>query len=416
MVRGQAAGAAGHVDDALDWAERAQALAPDRHGPVCLRAQCGMALKDARAQALLEAALQTRRCPSCLIALAGLREAAGDRESALTILDEAIRRSGLGSNATARVHRGVLLARSGRIEDALADWEHQIALDPRDAAAHLALVNALGRLDRYDEAFAAAVRAREQAGANPRLLCALASLYNNTEQASRALEAANEAVALDEHMAGAHGCRGKALERMGEFALAEAAFRRALELDPTSSEWAMGVGVLLYKQQKFKEALTLLDKAKEQAPKDAWVLVRRADTLLRLEQFEGARSDALAATRAGLGYCEDYAWSVLGDAQWGVGQTDDALHSYERALSLAQTPRWTHHLNLGIAYLAAGRDADAQTAFAAVERLGAPPEALADVAGAYVHYRPDGDGAILPPAVRRLLPQARAEASAAPPR
>jgi len=407
-VRSRVATDEGRFADGMSWGQKAAALAPDDHGTWCALGACQRRAGDASAKPTLEKALKIRDCAACFGELAELALLAGDREGALSLYGDVIRRS--PNQSAGYLARANLLARMGHVDDAIPDWERAVAIDTRDWRCHQSLLVGLGRAGRSEAAIAAARRAQRVAEPSARLFAAISATYQGAGRGAEALAAAESALGLDAAYARAHGSRGHALDLLGgRAAEAEQSFLRAFELEPKSADWAMMVGVMLFNQGKHEAAIKFHDAAKRLAPEDGWILARRAETLLPLERFEEAAEDAAHADRVGLDDRPDYPPFLLGRAQWFLDKKGDALVSFERANATCGAPAPDYLYWLGVARIAAGKDADATTALAAAVRGGASEGLMRLMAFEYLRHRPEGDGALLPEPARAFLPEVRRE-------
>lgn len=120
----------------------------------------------------------------------------------------------------ARSNLGILLARSGRIEEAIAQYEQALRLYPENAEAHNNLGNALVRTGQLD-------RGAAQYG---------------------------EALRLQPHFAEAHNGLGNALFKQGRFAEAAAEYREAAREAPAVAEIRFNLGLALYRAGQAAEA------------------------------------------------------------------------------------------------------------------------------------------------------------------
>ena len=82
--------------------------------------------------------------------------ASGQREEALTYLDQAAR--GLPGRSRVHYNRGLLLAQMGRDEDAETALLHALSLEPASVDYLYALIDFLARRDRLEEALELARR------------------------------------------------------------------------------------------------------------------------------------------------------------------------------------------------------------------------------------------------------------------
>jgi TolB-like protein/two-component SAPR family response regulator len=180
-----------------------------------------------------------------------------------------------------------------------------------------------------------------------------------------AADAAAKALQLDPELGAAH-CTVGHLRGVREFDWpgAEQAFKRALELSPSSADTYNLYGRLCAAVGRYDEAIALQRRAYELDP-----LAHRMDgvtTLLRAGRYEQAVVAAESAVELDPGY--DRARVTLGWAYFLSGRQADGLAELERAVSLA--PEDTMWLGqLGEAYAMAGDAVKAREILRALEDL-----------------------------------------------
>jgi TolB-like protein/Tfp pilus assembly protein PilF len=166
----------------------------------------------------------------------------------------------------------------------------------------------------------------------------------------RATDAAARALRLDPTLSEAH-CITAHLKSLWEFdwSGAEAGFRRAIELCPSSADAYDLFGRLCAALERYDEALTLQRRAQELDP-----LAHRIDvasTLLRAGRYEEAETEALRAVEFDPDH--DRARATLGWACFQQGRHHEGLAELERAVALAPGgTQWT--AQLGQAHATAG--------------------------------------------------------------
>lgn len=182
---------------------------------------------------------------------------------------------------------GVALQTLGRYDEAMAQYERLLAVDPRHALAHSNLSSVFRLLGRNEEAVAAATRA---VAIDP----TYADAYNNVGTALHALDRDEEALNW---------------------------FAKAVHLKPDDSKAPSNIGVVLRELGRLDEALLAFDHALDLAPRTAsyyrlrveaaafpadhrhlaglWALDAGRDALLVPERIELAFACAKAAADAG---------------------------------------------------------------------------------------------------------------------
>lgn len=128
--------------------------------------------------------------------------------------------------------RGQVLAKSGNNEEALAEFEHALALDPYNVRA----LYGRGLIRQAEKDHAQAIEDFTAAnGLSPQKaepLLARANSYFALEKTKEAMADLDEAVQADPNSAQAWSSRGAAYERLGDKANASASYSRALTLRP----------------------------------------------------------------------------------------------------------------------------------------------------------------------------------------
>ena len=124
---------------------------------------------------------------------------------------------------------------------------------------------------------------------------------------------------------------GDAYTQTHELAKAEAAYRKAVDLDPSELSHVRGLGQTLLSEEKFSEALTVYQKLADLMPDDSDVYLRLAQIYRELHQLDKAEENLLKARQYAPGSLEVmYNEAMLYQAQ---GRYEDAI----RVLSDATT-------------------------------------------------------------------------------
>ncbi|HTZ43656.1 MAG TPA: tetratricopeptide repeat protein [Jatrophihabitans sp.] len=227
-----------------------------------------------------------------------------------------------------RYNRAQVLVGMGRLEEALADYETVIALDPNYAEYHFDRGNLLHRLGRDVEALASYDRAIELSPPFP-------EVYYN---------------------------RAELLVALGELEQAIASFTYLLELDPGYLD------ALVNRASAYAELGLNQDAAADVArglildQANPHLLALRARLELEAERFDTAR----AAVEAALAIDANLAgaWAIRGTLNYTSGALTEALADFDRALELSPSEAIT--FNRGVVALALGRHVEAERAFTEV--------------------------------------------------
>jgi Flp pilus assembly protein TadD len=124
---------------------------------------------------------------------------------------------------------------------------------------------------------------------------------------------------------------GDAYSQSHDFANAEAAYRKAVDLDPSELNHIRGLGQTLLSEEKYSEALTVFEKLADMLPDDADTYLRLAQIYRELHQLDKAEESLVKARQFAPGSLEVmYNEAMIYEAQ---GRFEDAI----RVLSDAVT-------------------------------------------------------------------------------
>ena len=120
--------------------------------------------------------------------------------------------------------------------------------------------------------------------------------------------------------------------RIGRMKDAEHLLRRALELAPGFTAARSNLALLLHRQNRPEEALTELDKVRDEEPDDPQHTTLRAAVVGKI----GAFDEALALYEAILERAERHApiWLSYGHTLKTVGRLDDGIAAYRKAIAI----------------------------------------------------------------------------------
>ena len=203
---------------------------------------------------------------------------------------------------SAELGRAEALRLSGKVDAAIEVLQQLSESHAEQSAVHVALGDVLRRLSRYDEAGEAYDRAL--------------SLYDEPDQAQWSL----------------FYMRGITHERMDRWDLAEADFRKALELKPDQPQVLNYLGYSLVEMQvNLDEALNMIERAVKARPNDGYITDSLGWVLYRLGRFDEAVGHMERA--AELTPVDPIVNDHLGDVYWSVGRKREAEFQWNRAMS-----------------------------------------------------------------------------------
>lgn len=208
--------------------------------------------------------------PAALIVLYDANVAKGDAETARRFLDR-LGSAGGGRDAAVRVfNAGADASRAGDLDTAIALFAKAVEIDPELVPAHVASARLLLARERYEEALAAAERAR-------RLDPALAEVQPLRYEAYRRLGREGEALAVFEEMAAADPKgladalydQGRAAFEAGDAAQAVQALEQAVQANPDHARAHYTLGLSYANAGDNAKARQHLERFVELAPDDA---------------------------------------------------------------------------------------------------------------------------------------------------
>jgi tetratricopeptide (TPR) repeat protein len=262
----------------------------------------------------------------------------GDLPGALRLLDDglAIVRQVSGRCALLQ-HRARVYARMDRLDDALADYDEVVRLDPGVAEHHHDRGMLLRRLGRLHEA----------------------------------LDDYQQAIALSPPWAAAHYQRGDTLAELGDAAGALADFDYVLQLEPDHLEARMNRAGLLIQLGSHDEAEVDVDTGLDNDPTNPHLLCLRGQLLVERGQL--SQADEAYSTAIALAPSLADAWALRGALHFETGELAEALHDLDRAAQLSGDP--TMAFNRAAALQASGRLTEAIAAYDAVLAVSDDPDA-----------------------------------------
>jgi tetratricopeptide (TPR) repeat protein len=207
---------------------------------------------------------------------------------------------------------------------------------------------AAGRLEqdaRYEDALALLQQGHALAPADPGLNHALGLVLNRLERYVQAIERFDAVIAAQPGFAAAHAARGTALEAIADIQAAEAAYRRAIELQPGHLAAISGLASLAIRRGRSAEAREFAGQVLAAQPNypDAVMALAQADLADgRPQDGEPRLYDLLADTRPTVEQ-RALAQGLLGDLLDAQDRAAEAFAAYDtcnRALLAAYKPRF----------------------------------------------------------------------------
>ncbi len=255
-------------------------------------------------------------------------------------------------NPGARRNLGTVYIELTQWEEAAAAYEKAIELDPDFGEAYGDLVGAYFYLDRIPEALEAGEKAVELAPDYATAHNNLGAVYANQGDLEAAIAEWEQAIELDPSDPMPHNNLGIVYRQQGEFDMAIAAYKKAIELDPNYALAHFNLG-LVYAQQdmadeaiiEFETYLQLRPNAPDREKVEGWIA-----------ELEGQGTEYVNASGGyGLYYPKDWYYSEDG-TRVGLAESQKAYEASSLesplvtllAMPLAQTAQ-----NFGLAETAA---------------------------------------------------------------
>ena len=165
---------------------------------------------------------------------------------------------------------GIVYSELGRHEDAIAEYERAIELDPKYALPHTGLGNVYAKLGRYEDAIAEYERAIEL---DPKFAWPynnLGLIYERQEEYERAAELYRQAIerhTSDKERAVSWRNLGDVYRALGRYEEAIQAYRKAIELDPKFAYPYANLADVYYLRGEYERAAELYQKSAELQPR-----------------------------------------------------------------------------------------------------------------------------------------------------
>ncbi|MBV8402908.1 MAG: tetratricopeptide repeat protein [Gammaproteobacteria bacterium] len=240
---------------------------------------------------------------------------------------------------------GIILAQSGRANEAADLLRRAVAAKPDDAAAHGNYGNVLNELGRFEEALDSYERALQ---IKPDYAEAYSNRGNTLRELQRlddALQSYERALQINPGYAVAHNNRGNALQQLKRCEEALDSYERALQINPRYAVAHNNRGNTLQQLKRCEEALDSFDRALRLKADFAEAYNNSGNVLRELRRFEEALERYEQALRIKSDYVEAY--DNRGLTLQDLGRFEEALDSYARALQLRpDSPEACNHRGL----------------------------------------------------------------------
>ncbi|HMD42988.1 MAG TPA: tetratricopeptide repeat protein [Candidatus Acidoferrum sp.] len=239
-------------------------------------------------------------------------------------------------------------AQSEMVAKAIAEFSEVHRLDPADAESALWLAR-LYRLhnepEKAEQVLRGMLKADPDNDAAMEQLTQLLLDENKSDEAIQLLETAT----VHSPSPVLYDLLGDAYTQTKDYAKAEEAYRKAVDLDPSELSHLRGLGQTLLSEEKYPEALTVYQKLADVMPDDADVYLRIAQIYRELHQLDKAEENLVKARQYAPGSLEvmyneamiyesqgryEDAIKVLSDAVTGIKSQSTVLPNRRRSLAI----------------------------------------------------------------------------------
>jgi len=268
---------------------------------------------------------------------AGVRQ--GDELAAIVYLRLALHLA--PDHGLAIISLGDLYEQIKQGERALEVYDSMPAKSPLRVSAELQISSVLESLERKDEAQEHLERLMKRAPDDPEVVLALANLQRSRKLFAQAAETYTQALGLLERTGRAdwttYYFRGISYERSKRWPLAEADFKKALELYP---DQPLVLNYLGYswvdKGVNLEKAFKMLRRAVDLRPEDGYIVDSLGWAYYKLGRYEDAVRELERAIE--LKPADPVINDHLGDAYWKVGRKLEARFQWNHARDLNPEP------------------------------------------------------------------------------
>ena len=269
---------------------------------------------------------------------------------------------------------GNALDEQGKLDEAIAEYQKALWFKPTQEQTHIFLGIALAKQKKYDEAMAHYNAALKL---NPDSAVAqnnLARILHTQGRFDEAIEHYHAALEIDPKLALAHNNLGILLIQKGSLAEGTVQLREALRLNPTNSETQLNLAFALNQQQQWPEAAELFSKTVAAICTDPKAHCEFAVALAHLKRTREAMSQYASALLIQPDFpdaLDGLAWILSTDANPDFRNGTEAVNMSERACELTGRNDPVKLKTLAAAYAETGRFAEAIKTLQAAKDLAA---------------------------------------------
>jgi predicted O-linked N-acetylglucosamine transferase (SPINDLY family) len=262
--------------------------------------------------------------------LAVVQSNMGRKDDALANFDRAL--AVQPKNAGLLYNRGITLQELKLYEEALASYERALRLQPNHAEALNNRGVILKELKRFEEALVSYNQALVARPGHVEAINNRGNVLKDLMRFEEALESYEQALRVAPDDTETLNNRGVALHALRRFDEAIASYQRALKVKPSYADALYNKGISLHELKRYEEALASYEQALTLRPDYCDALIVHGNTLQELKRY----GEALSSYEQALSVQPDHV-GVLnnrGNSQKELKRYEEALASYERALTI----------------------------------------------------------------------------------
>lgn len=226
---------------------------------------------------------------------------------------------------------GLKLAKAGQLDEALAEFDKAVQLQPDFLPAHVEAAVVLTQKGMLAEAEARLNRAMALNPQHSRAQTSMGIVLGRTGRLDEARARFENALKIDPYYRPAHSNLGRVLLQQGEVAQASEQFRAAVELDETDPQGHFELAQALVRREMLPEAIEQYRKTIELDPQAVEPRLALAKVYAMQSRFRQAVEQLQEATRIDPGNIRP-----LSDLAWMLAVCpDDSIRNGQAALELA---------------------------------------------------------------------------------
>ncbi|WP_345269000.1 tetratricopeptide repeat protein [Nibrella viscosa] len=233
--------------------------------------------------------------------------------------------------ADAYNNRGLAKYRNGDLPGALADYDKAIDIDPNFEAAYLNRADVRNDLNDAQNSLADLQRIEKTYKDSAFYQARLGETYTRLNNLAPAQAAFDKAIRLDPNNAEALTNRGALLFQQKAYKLSQLDLERALQLNPKQHEALNNLSMILARSKNYESALAYVNRALEQKPNQPYYLNNKGYYLMMLDRDK----EALPFLQESLQLDNQNAWAyrnmgIFYLRQKQAGQAIEALRKAEQ--------------------------------------------------------------------------------------